>query len=498
MSNDLDTQSFHRDGDRVMRPVLGFLFVFSLALAPWYGTWLSALLVGGLAAGVPIALTYLKPGHLITRISVGVALMVFAGLEIHQGQGLIELHFGVFVLLAFTLYYRDWRVVVAAAGTIAVHHLSFNYFQAWGWGVWVFSGGPSLMMVITHAAYVVFESAILIYMAIQIGNEALRNEELREISEHFVIVDGVIDLKYRKDNPKSEFAHDFNSFMTAVNEAITRSQNTADDLVNSSGELENLSQKTQLGTKSQQNNTAQVASAINEMAASVQVVANNAKDAAKAAQDADDVVQTGNKVVTQTIDALTSLASKVDEASEVILKLESHTGNIGMVLEVIKGIADQTNLLALNAAIEAARAGEQGRGFAVVADEVRTLASRTQQSTEEIQKMIEMLQTEATNAVNVMKTGREQAHEGVEQASKTNEAFATIADSVTIISNMNSQIASAGEQQSIVVDEIHRNVVEINEIAEDTANGAISMADHCNKLSGQSGDLQKLVGKFTV
>lgn len=498
MNSEADRLSFHVDGDRIMRPVLWFLFVFTLVLAPWHDSWLSAFLVGLPAAAIPTILMKTHSGAFITRCAVATSLMVFAGLEIHQMRGLTEMHFGVFVLLAFLLYYRDWRVIVVGAGVIAVHHLSFNYLQAWDMGVYVFYHGPSLTMVFTHAAYVVFESAILIYMALQVGNEGLRNEELKDISEHFVIVDGVIDLKYRKENPQSAFANDFNAFMTAVNEAIRESQVTAKELVDSSDELQSLSASARKGTISQQNNTNQVVSAITEMAASVQTVASNAKEAADAASDADNVVREGSDVVDKTIDALTALADKVDVASDVINRLESHTGNIGVVLEVIKGIADQTNLLALNAAIEAARAGEQGRGFAVVADEVRTLASRTQQSTEEINQMIEKLQTEASNAVEVMQQGREQAHQGVSHAKNTGEAFTSIRNSVGQITHLNTQIASAGEQQSVVVDEIQKNIVEINEVAESTAAGASSMDDYCKNLGSQSSQLERLVDNFAV
>ncbi len=498
MNESSGLQSVYRQSDKLMLIVVWFLFVFSMVLAGWHDTWGALFLVGLPAAAIPTALIYLMPGALVTRLSVGTSFMIMAGLEIHQMRGLVEMHFGIFVLLAFLLYYRDWKVVAIAATTIALHHLIFNVLQGADTGVYLFENGPSFKMVLVHAAYVVFESGFLIYMSLQAEKEAVRNIELQEISEHFVIVDGKIDLRYRKEDPQSKFAEDFNAFMSAVNQAIGNSQGTASKLVSASEELLGLSGKASEGTKLQQNNTAQVASAVNEMTASVSAVAQNAREAAMAAQKADEVVKNGNRVVQNTIDSLDTLASKVDEASDVILKLENHTGNIGMVLEVIKGIADQTNLLALNAAIEAARAGEQGRGFAVVADEVRTLASRTQQSTEEIQQMIELLQNEAKNAVAVMKDGREQAHMGVEQASHTSEAFTTIADSVALISEMNSQIATAGEQQSITVDEIHRNVVEINEIAEDTAQGANSMVSSCEALTSQSEQLQIFVKKFDI
>lgn len=488
----------YQQSNKVMQVILWLLFGFSMILATVHDTWLQVFLIGLPAALIPTALIQTMGTHPATRHSVAAAFMVFAGLEIQQLQGNTEMHFGIFVLLAFLLFYKDWRVIATAAGVIAGHHVIFNYLQSLDIGIYVFEMGPSFTMVVTHAAYVVFESAFLIYMAMQSEKEAFQNVELQEISKHFTIVDGKIDLSYRKQDPQSNFAHDFNMFMNAVNEAIKGTMVTANELTTSSDHLLNLSNKTTEGTRNQQNNTAQVASAINEMATSVQAVAENAKEASTAANDTDRIVSEGNTVVASNISALQVLASKVDEAAAVIEKLESHSSNIGIVLEVIKGIADQTNLLALNAAIEAARAGEQGRGFAVVADEVRTLASRTQESTAEINQTIELLQSEAQNAVAVMESGRQQAHIGLEQAKATGETFDAIAKAVTVISEMNAQIASAGEQQAIVVDEINRNIIDINEIAEEGANDANNMAASCESLAEQADELKSSVEKFTL
>lgn len=493
-----ELQAFYAHGDKVMLAVIGFLYLFSLALADWYDTWGIALLIGSLAAIVPTLSIFSAPGALFTRLSVSLSFMVFSALEIHQTHGMIEMHFGIFVLLAFLLYYRDWLVILVAAGVIAIHHVLFNYLQAEGYPVYLFNHGTSWLMVFTHAAYVVFQSALLIYMAMQGAAEALRNEELLEISKNFAIENSQINLTYRKADPKSDFAKDFNGFMNAVNQAMSSSQHAAARLIGATKQLYELSFNTKQGTELQRSNSMHIASAITEMAATIQNVGKSSTDAANAAQQADELVGTGSLVVKQTIAALDQLASSVDQASDVIQKLEQHTGKIGVVLDVIKGIADQTNLLALNAAIEAARAGEQGRGFAVVADEVRTLASRTQKSTEDIQEMIQDLQTQAKNAVNVMKNGRDQAHQGVEQASRTSAAFDSIADSVVVINDMNALIATAGTKQSQVIDEIQHNVNKITMIAGETSQGVGEIDSLCRELVGLSDQLKALVDKFTV
>lgn len=489
---------FYTHCDKVMLLVLMALFVFSLGLAGWHNTWVIAFLIGLPTALVPILLIITAPGAKITRISIAIAFMVFSGLEIHQAHGMIELHFGIFVLLAFLLYYRDWSVIVIAAGVIAVHHLLFNYLQAWGYPCYVFDHGPSLAMVFTHAAYVVFESGLLVYMAIQGEQEATRNIELHKISENLVIRDGRINLTHRHDSMDSDFVRDFNEFMDAVSKAISSSQHAAAHISDAARQLLSLSADTKHGTELQLASQDNIAGAINQIASALQDVAHNSNDAAGAARQADELVENGSKVIHDSIAALNELAKSVEQASEVIQTLEIHTGKIGMVLDVIKGIADQTNLLALNAAIEAARAGEQGRGFAVVADEVRTLASRTQQSTQDIQHMIEHLQASAKNAVLVMKNGSQRAEYGMSQASRTSEAFDSIARSVAVISDMNTQIAHAGLQQSQVVDGIRNNINQVASIASVTTKGASSMDALCQEMASSAEQLKGLVDKFTV
>ncbi|MGD8593954.1 MAG: methyl-accepting chemotaxis protein, partial [Gammaproteobacteria bacterium] len=232
--------------------------------------------------------------------------------------------------------------------------------------------------------------------------------------------------------------------------------------------------------------------------ATVQEVARNATEAANAASHSDEEAQKGQAVVDRTINAIDALASEVDRAANVIHRLEQDSDQIGTVLDVIKGIAEQTNLLALNAAIEAARAGEQGRGFAVVADEVRTLASRTQQSTAEIQQMIERLQAGAQEAVSVMDDSRSRAADSVSSAQSAGQSLQSITGSVASITDMNTQIAAAADEQSAVAEEVNKNIVNINHAAERAADGAKQTSAASNALAGLAQDLQALVGQFKV
>lgn len=248
----------------------------------------------------------------------------------------------------------------------------------------------------------------------------------------------------------------------------------------------------------QRTETDMVASAMNEMSATVQEVARNATQTAAASQEADDESKAGVLVAEQAISGIEALIVEIESAAQVVQQVEVDTESISAVLDVIQGIAEQTNLLALNAAIEAARAGEQGRGFAVVADEVRTLASRTQNSTEEIQTMIERLQLGVKNAVGAMASAQERASLGAESVEKASQSLHVIAAEVTTINDMNTQIATAAEEQSAVAEEINRNVTTISSIADNTSTGATQTAQSSEELLRLAAELQRLVSQFKL
>ena len=293
------------------------------------------------------------------------------------------------------------------------------------------------------------------------------------------------------------------SMATAMNHMLEKFRNSLESvaasttmLATASEEMSTITQTTNQNVNRQFSEIDQVATAINEMTATVQEVATNAAKAARAAQEANQQSSAGKQVVETTIDSISDLSQDLEHVSEVIDKLSKHSEGIGVVMDVIKGIAEQTNLLALNAAIEAARAGEQGRGFAVVADEVRTLASRTQQSTTEIEGMIEQLQKESHDAVTAVKQSRERSKQNVQNAATAGDSLLTITDSVTEINDMNTMIASAAEEQSAVTEEINKNIVSIREAAEQTTQGAGQTTTASEELSKLASELQQLVAQF--
>lgn len=316
------------------------------------------------------------------------------------------------------------------------------------------------------------------------------------------IAQGNGDLRRRIPRESND---EIGELVDAFNGFVTKLQGIIGDVVATALPLADLAKQLRVATTEtlnqvgeQQSGGRRVQDAVDEMNSSVQAVAHSAADAASNAHEADGQANAGLKVVRETMNQIEALARDVRSASEVIKQLDADSASVGMVLDVIRNIAEQTNLLALNAAIEAARAGEQGRGFAVVADEVRTLASRTQQSTSEIQGMIERLQSAARSAVEVMNKGTRQAEISVSNSGAAGSSLEAITQTVASISSMNGRIAEATEQQQRVAQTIVRSVSEINEHAGKTSASAGRMAQVSEDLAGLAAKLESITRQFSI
>lgn len=320
-------------------------------------------------------------------------------------------------------------------------------------------------------------------------------EALKDISQ------GEGDLTRRLKEGEDEIgqvAKYFNAFVEQVHGLVKDIVSSAAKMDGHVGNLVNVAHSTRSGVEEQRAETDMVATAVTEMGSAANEVSHSAAAAAEAAKNADAEADVAQSVVTTTISTIEALAEEISQGANVINALETDVDGITSMVEVIQGIAEQTNLLALNAAIEAARAGEQGRGFAVVADEVRSLASKTQTTTEEIQEMITRLQSGTRDAVSVMQSSTEKGKNTVDEINKTGQSLTGIAGSISTISDMNTQIASAAEEQSAVTEEISRNVNKISDIANDALSGAISNEEACSQLSTITEQISIKLNKFKV
>ena len=317
-------------------------------------------------------------------------------------------------------------------------------------------------------------------------NEVERNSDLTQ------------RIEIKSKDEIAMMAHALDNMLDKFQSSIEQVASAATQIASSSSEMTHITTESNETIQRQMDETNQVATAVTEMSCTSQEVANNTVHAANAAEQADKATNNGRTVVNNTISSINALATEVETSADAINALEHDSNSIGSVLDVIREIAEQTNLLALNAAIEAARAGDHGRGFAVVADEVRTLACRTQESTEEIQRTIERLQSGAKSAVQTMESGRHQAHNSVNQVLEAEKALESIASSVSTILDMNTQIASAAEEQTAVSNEISKNITQINIMAEQTTEGANQTATASRQLADLAAGLQSMIRQFKV
>ena len=353
------------------------------------------------------------------------------------------------------------------------------------------------MVLLVAALVVVFLLIVYLYSGFYVSIRTTL-KKLGQVMNQVAAGDMTVSFKAQSQDELGELGQVFNETVSKIHQLIERVGQTVVEVERQADRVQQVSGESNQAVAGQRGQIDLIATAMNEMSATAQEVAHSAAAAVGSAQSVNDETVSGRALVESQVGSIQRLAGEIDQSVGVINKLASDSASISQVLDVIKGIAEQTNLLALNAAIEAARAGEQGRGFAVVADEVRNLAKRTQQSTEEIESMIAKLQSGVGAAVKAMSASHKMADTTVNESGKVQQALENILGAVGMIVDQNQQIATAAEEQTAVAQDIDQNIVEISQAGERTAEGASQTEQASRELSGLVARLKQLISAFRV
>ena len=471
----------YRKADRIMLALIWLMFLFSLGLAFWHDTLMQAAIIGGGTSVVLTALYRAIGSTRVMRCALGAGLMVMAALHINQAQGVIESHFGIFALLAVLTFYRDWLPILVAAATIAVHHVVFHALQHQGFPVFVMEHHGGWTMVFVHAFYVVMETVALLYLAVHSQAEAVESQEMLE---KMLSVTSQFSAQANQGDGKVHvsLAKRFDHFLQQITHLIDGVARDSHGLGQLGQALASASGTLEKGARHQLAEITQMTGSMQRMEDAMGHIAVHVEQAVDHAGKANQQILRGQESVSRAQQEITQLASRLNGTHETVQGLAVQAEQIGSVLEVINSIANQTNLLALNAAIEAARAGEQGRGFAVVADEVRSLAQRTAVSTQEIKTIIEGLQHGSRQAVEAMHDSRQGVERCVEDSQVAVDMLRAVGNDIAHIDNLNGRIVTTTREQTTANLEIVGRLQSVQSIAQSTANDVETLARSSEQL----------------
>ncbi|WP_440905713.1 methyl-accepting chemotaxis protein [Catenovulum sp. SX2] len=484
--------------NRIFTGVLIGQFVLSFLIAFYTGTWTEAVVLGSAILAVPLFLIFSQPFAAITRHSVGIAIQLFAALHIHQSSGLIEIHFEIFVMLAFLSFYRDWSVILTSVIVVALHHIGFFILQSQGVPAYIFEQSHlQFYILIIHALFAVTEAALLMFVAKTSLREAQAGLQLTNTVEKILAQQGQFNLGVELDQ-KNRNLRGFNQLIGSFQQFVSHASAVNQEVAGLSKQVASLTSNVEQSTETTNEQVALIATATEEMTTANSDVAERAADVNTFTEAALARANEADKVITNGSQEMSQLKTELSCAATTIDSLATKCNRIKEVMEAIKSISEQTNLLALNAAIESARAGEHGRGFAVVADEVRQLAMRTRENTEQISDITASLITDAEKSVTQMNECLERATTADAASATAKAEIANVVNDIAKVSENIAYVATAVEEQSNVSQSISHSTQELSLTSEQLKQYADMAGDNFALLHKHIEQLNQEMARFKI
>jgi methyl-accepting chemotaxis protein len=478
--------------------VLMFQFVFGLVIAYFTDTWTEAFILGALITAFPFLLLLSKPYETFTHHIVAIAVQLNTALHIHQAQGLTEIHFEIFSLLAILIFYRNWKVILTSVLVVAVHHVLFFILQAQSMPFYIFEQGDVYFYILViHALFAVTEAAVLMYIAHDSFLEATASNTIKQTVDEVLKAPEKFDLSVTLDEKNKEL-NDFNRLISSFKQFIEQSKLVSNEAIQLAQSAEAATHNIETITTGQTSRVAQINTAVEEMAATNHEVSRQANDSSEHANQANASTIQIQQIIGASNKNVATLEQVITSTAETIQSLSSKCNRIADVMTAITSISEQTNLLALNAAIESARAGEHGRGFAVVADEVRQLATKTRENAEEIHDVVNSLISDANLSVEQMASCIEQVKDTVKNSEQMSLNVENVVEGIAMVTRNIDGVSSSVAMQVDVSQDISDAIRQLTDDTHQQVEEMHTSLEQIHLLQNQIEILHRELNKFVV
>ncbi|KMT65812.1 methyl-accepting chemotaxis protein [Catenovulum maritimum] len=486
------------DAHKTFKPFLVGLFVISIIFAFFYDTWIELFVIGLPALVIPFLLINIAPNSFWSRHSVAMSAMIFSALNIHQMQGLIEIHFSIFAYLAAMVFYRDWRVIVTGVVVVLIYHVMFFVMQIQAIPVYLFEAGHlDFNYLVLHAFYAILEGCILVYICIRMHTMGIIGAELQQNIEQKMANEDAVQLSIKAQTyGEIKVLVQYNELFEYIDGFVTHSRHAVGELESGSQQLkQRIDNITEM--KDQESvHTDSIAASTEQMSSAIGEVADRANKANAKAIATLEMVNLTEAAVKESKQRINTFEKTIRETSSEISQLSDSCKEITSVVDGIQAIAEQTNLLALNAAIESARAGEHGRGFAVVADEVRQLSFRTTESTGKITQIMNDLLTKSNSSVSAMQSSLVQLEQMLESSAQVENYIENASLSVQEVSENIELVATATEQKAASAHTIALSAGDVKKISDEERLVLIEIARTTTELHNLTDTLRRAIARF--